>query len=183
MSRRLESISKFLSLVLRHRPEEIGLTLDEHGWTEIDSLVALANSRGTPLTRELVLEIAATSDKKRFAISPDENRIRANQGHSIMVNLGLTPQEPPRELFHGTAMRFAQSIRDNGLLPGSRQHVHLSLNATTATAVGARHGKPLVLSVRALDMHRDGFEFLLSDNAVWLTPIVPPSYLEFPGQS
>lgn len=183
MSHRLESLSKFLSLVLRHRPEEIGLTLDEHGWTEIDSLVALANSRGTPLTRDLVLEIAATSDKKRFAISPDENRIRANQGHSIAVNLNLSSQEPPRELFHGTATRFARSIRENGLLPGSRQHVHLSLNAITASEVGARHGKPLVLAVRALDMHRDGFEFLLSDNAVWLTSAVPPRYLEFPDQT
>lgn len=180
MSNRPESLSKFLSLVLRHRPEEIGLTLNEHGWAEIDSLVALANSRGTPLTRDLVLEIAATSDKKRFAISPDENRIRANQGHSIAVNLNLTPREPPHELFHGTATRFAQSIRENGLLPGSRQHVHLSLNAITATVVGSRHGKPLVLTVRALDMHRDGFEFLLSGNAVWLTSAVPPHYLEFP---
>lgn len=183
MPRHLESLSKFLSLVLRHRPEEIGLVLDEHGWTEIDSLVTLANSRGISLTRNVVLEIAATSDKKRFAISPDEIRIRANQGHSIAVNLGLSPQEPPRELFHGTAMRFAHSIRENGLLPGSRQHVHLSLDASTATAVGARHGKPLILSVRALDMYRDGFEFLLSDNAVWLTSIVPPRYLEFPGQT
>jgi putative RNA 2'-phosphotransferase len=183
MSRPIESLSKYLSLVLRHRPEEIGLALDQYGWTEIDHLVAMATSRGTPITRDLVLEIAATSDKKRFAISPDGNRIRANQGHSIAVNLNLTPREPPSELFHGTAMRFEQSIREKGLLPGSRQHVHLSSDTTTATKVGARHGKPMVLIVRASDMHRDGHEFMLTDNAVWLACIVPPHYIEFPSQA
>lgn|SRR5512139_3063304 len=119
MSRSPESLSKFLSLVLRHKPEEIGLALDEQGWAELDQLVALAISKGTPLTRDAVLEIAATSDKKRFAVSPDGKRIRANQGHSVAVDLNLTPREPPATLFHGTATRFTQSIREKGLLPGS----------------------------------------------------------------
>ena len=177
----MESLSKFLSLVLRHRPEEIGLALDGHGWADVDELVALSNSKGMPLTREIVLEIVVTSDKRRFALSPDGKRIRANQGHSIAVNLNLTPQEPPATLFHGTATRFAQSIRANGLLPGSRQHVHLSWNAAIAMDVGSRHGKPLILVIRASEMHRDGYDFFLSDNGVWLTSTVPPCYLEFPS--
>lgn len=182
MPKSLESLSKFLSLVLRHKPEEIGLTLDAEGWADIDHLVRLANANGTALTQDIVLEIAVTSDKQRFAISLDNKRIRANQGHSVAVNLKLVPHQPPPELFHGTATRFAQSIRTNGLVAGSRQHVHLSLDTDTATMVGTRHGKPLVLVVRALEMHRNGFEFYLADNGVWLTSNVPPGYLCFPDE-
>jgi putative RNA 2'-phosphotransferase len=179
----LESTSKFLSLVLRHKPDAIGLKLDAEGWADLDQLLELANAKGTALTHDVVLEIVATSDKKRFALSPDGKRIRANQGHSVAVDLNLIPKEPPAILFHGTATRFAQSIREKGLMPGARQHVHLSLAATTAAEVGSRHGKPLVLVVRASDMHRDGFKFFLSDNGVWLTASVPTRYLEFPAET
>jgi putative RNA 2'-phosphotransferase len=181
-SANLESLSKFLSLVLRHKPEEIGLVLDVHGWAELDQLIALARSKGTPLTLDIVLKIVETSDKKRFAVSPDGKRIRANQGHSVAVNLDLAPSEPPNTLFHGTAIRFIESIREKGLIPGLRQHVHLSFKISTAREVGSRHGKPLVLIVKASDMYRDGFEFRLSDNGVWLTSNVPPCYIDFSGK-
>lgn len=180
MSKYLESKSKFLSLVLRHKPEEIGLSLDQQGWVEIDELIRRARARGTDLTRELLSEIVSTNNKQRFAIDPSGKRIRANQGHSIAIDSGLAPLEPPARLFHGTATRFVQSIRENGLVSGSRQHVHLSLDRIVATEVGARHGKPLVLIVSASDMHRDGHKFYLSANGVWLTTAVPVDYLEFP---
>ncbi|RNF84301.1 RNA 2'-phosphotransferase [Montanilutibacter psychrotolerans] len=182
MSESLVSKSKFLSLVLRHKPEEIGLSLDAEGWAELDQLIQLASDKGIALTRELVLEIVSTSDKKRFVVDPTGERIRANQGHSIKVDLGLTPQQPPGTLFHGTATRFAASIRESGLLPGARQHVHLSSAETTARDVGARHGSPVVLIVNAVDMHRDGHEFFLSANGVWLANAVPPRYLRFPDE-
>lgn len=182
MTKRLESVSKFLSLVLRHKPEEIGLVLDTEGWADLNQLVTLANAKGTFISHETVLEIVKTSDKKRFALSVDGNRIRANQGHSVAVNLNLATREPPSTLFHGTATRFLKEIREQGLLPGSRQHVHLSVSDTVATEVGKRHGKPAVLVVRASEMHRDGFSFVLSDNGVWLTDTVPAHYLEFPKE-
>lgn len=180
MAKNLESTSRFLSLVLRHKPEAIGLILDTEGWVELDNLVSLANAHGTPITRNIILEIVAACEKKRFALSDDGKRIRANQGHSVSVNLNLEPIEPPPSLFHGTTARFAESIRLHGLVSGSRQHVHLSLTENTAVEVGSRHGKPLVLVVQALDMHQDGFTFFLSDNDVWLTTKVPPRYLRFP---
>jgi putative RNA 2'-phosphotransferase len=127
-----------------------------------------------------VHEIAATSEKKRFALNDDGTRIRANQGHSIGVDLKLEPKTPPERLFHGTATRFASSIRQQGLLPGSRQHVHLSAMEATAVEVGRRHGKPLILQVLAGRMHREGHAFYLSHNGVWLTTSVPPDFLEFP---
>jgi len=175
-----ESTSKFLSLVLRHEPQRIGLTLDSEGWADLERLIELANAAGVALTRERVLDIVAASDKQRFALSDDGNRIRANQGHSVAVDLKLDAQMPPDVLFHGTATRFAASIRERGLLPGARQHVHLSTTAATATEVGARHGKPLVLTVRAADMQRDGYPFHRAANGVWLTAAVPAAYLVFP---
>ena len=182
MPKSLESKSKFLSLVLRHKPEEIGITLDPQGWANLDELIQQANAKGAELTRDVVLEIVATNDKKRFALTSDGQRIRANQGHSAAVDLNLPPQEPPANLYHGTATRFSQSIRENGLLPGSRQHVHLSLAKATAIEVGSRHGHPVVLTVRASEMHRDGHEFYVSANGVWLTASVPTRYLDFPAE-
>ncbi|HEY0064351.1 MAG TPA: RNA 2'-phosphotransferase [Telluria sp.] len=176
----LEKASKFLSLVLRHKPEEIGLTLDHEGWADIGQLVALSNAKGKPLTRELLVEVVRTSDKQRFAIDPAGTRIRANQGHSIPVDLKLPPQTPPARLFHGTATRFIASIREKGLSAGSRQHVHLSADRETATRVGARHGKPSVLVVDAAAMQRDGMVFYVSENDVWLTEAVPVDYIAFP---
>lgn len=174
---RLQSKSKFLSLILRHKPEQIGLALDAGGWAEIDGLVALANERGAGFTHELIADIVESCDKKRYAISPDGKRIRANQGHSFPVDLNLVAQEPPPLLFHGTATTRIPSIREKGLIPGSRQHVHLSLSEETALKVGSRHGEPVLLTVDAASMYRDGYEFFLSENGVWLTDSVPTSYL------
>lgn len=182
MSNSLESKSKFLSLVLRHKPDVIGLSLDPEGWADLEQLILRAGHKGIALTREVIDEIVSTSDKKRFVIDSTGKRIRANQGHSVNVDLGLMPREPPAVLFHGTATRFASSIRERGLTPGSRHHVHLSSAETTARDVGARHGSPIVLIVRAADMHRDGRAFFLSANGVWLTDAVPPRYLQFPEE-
>lgn len=174
MDKTLARASKFMSLVLRHKPEEIGLTLDPEGWARIDDLVARS---GGVLTRALVLEATEKNDKRRFAISEDGARIRARQGHSVAVDLGLTPVEPPETLFHGTARRNLERIRERGLLRGERQHVHLSPDAATARKVGARHGTPVVLEIHSARMHRDGAAFYRSENGVWLTAHVPASFI------
>lgn len=171
--------SKFLSLILRHKPETIGIRLDDSGWVEIDNLLEALARHKRPLTREKLMEIVATNDKKRFAISADGKRIRASQGHSLDIALGYAPCVPPAVLYHGTASRFRQSIEDRGLLKGDRHHVHMTASVDTARAVGSRHGKPVILSIDAGAMHRDGYEFFLSDNGVWLTDHVPASYIDF----
>ncbi len=180
MRKELVPVSKFLSLVLRHKPDSIGLDLDEHGWADIDSLIERASRQGRTLTRAVIDEVVATNEKKRFAISDDGARIRASQGHSIAVDLELKAVMPPDMLFHGTATRFLTSIREHGLRPGNRQHVHLSKDEKTARIVGARHGEPIILGVRAAAMHRDGHRFFLSDNGVWLTGPVPLAFIAFP---
>jgi putative RNA 2'-phosphotransferase len=181
MSDDLTRTSKFLSLVLRHKPEEIGLTLDENGWANVEELIVRANHSGRKLDRATIEQVVATSDKKRFALSPDGTRIRANQGHSVDVDLALEPRQPPEILFHGTATRFLESIREQGLLPGNRQQVHLSLDEATAVKVGQRHGKPVVLKVRSGEMWRMGIKFFCSDNGVWLTEKILREYIEFPA--
>jgi putative RNA 2'-phosphotransferase len=178
MNKNIVKLSKFLSLILRHQPEVIGLSLDENGWADVTQLIELANHKGTALTLPLLEEIVATNDKKRFAFNADKSKIRASQGHSITVDLALTPQQPPAYLFHGTATRFLESIRAQGLLPGSRQHVHLSADESVAMNVGQRHGKPVVLKVDSGKMAQAGYEFFLSENQVWLTATVPPEYLD-----
>jgi putative RNA 2'-phosphotransferase len=180
VNRELIRTSKFLSLVLRHQPEVIGLVLDEHGWAEIDALIEAANRSGKSLTRELLFRVVRENDKQRFALSDDQTKIRASQGHSIGVDLGLEPVEPPGVLFHGTIERFLASIRREGLKPGSRQHVHLSPDAVTAAKVGQRRGTPIILEVRASEMHGAGFRFYLSANGVWLADHVPAKYICFP---
>ena len=178
----LVTISKFLSLVLRHQPEVIGMTLDEEGWLAIDELIANANQRGHTLTLELLHEIVATSDKKRFALSDDGLRIRASQGHSVArVDLKLERQTPPETLYHGTVAAFIESIRANGLQKRSRNHVHLSADETTAHKVGSRRGKPIILQVAAATMHQDDHHFYLSANGVWLVDAVPVKYLQIPS--
>jgi len=169
--------SKLLSYVLRHRPEEAGLTLDAGGWVQVDDLVAGLNAAGHRIDRETVLRIAAESDKKRFTVSDDERRIRAAQGHSVEVDLGLTPAEPPAVLYHGTAEGNLAPILAEGLKPGRRQKVHLSGDVPTAVKVGQRHGRPVVLRIDAMAMHRDGLAFWQADNGVWLADHVPPHYL------
>lgn len=172
--------SRFMSLVLRHKPEEIGLTLDAQGWAHVTELVEKAGRHGVALTPALVTRIVAESDKKRFALSADGLRIRANQGHSVAIDLGLTPQSPPGCLYHGTAEHNLASIRASGLNAASRQHVHLSPDPQTAVKVGSRHGRPVVLVVDAGAMHAEGHVFYRSDNGVWLADAVPPRFIAFP---
>lgn len=179
---KLVSTSKFLSLVLRHRPEVIGAKLDPEGWLSIDELISRANAHGKALTLELLHEVVATNDKKRFALSEDGLRIRASQGHSVSsVELNLDQKTPPEILYHGTVAAFLDSIRATGLQKRSRHHVHLSPDEETATKVGSRRGKPIILRVAAETMHLDGHQFYLSANGVWLVDAVPPTYLTFPG--
>jgi len=175
-------VSKFLSLVLRHKPEHIRLTLDREGWADIDELIARAGTHGMPLTRETVLRVVETSDKQRFALDQAGQRIRANQGHSIDVDLGLEPREPPPILFHGTATTAIASIRGKGLHAATRQHVHLSPDEATAIKVRRRHGPPVVLRIDAARMRTAGHEFFCSTNGVWLTDSVPTEFIEFPNE-
>ncbi|MFF3345741.1 RNA 2'-phosphotransferase [Streptomyces sp. NPDC002779] len=176
--RRTVRVSKYLSRHLRHQPERIGLTLDEGGWVEIDTLIAAAAAHGFRFTREELDHVVATNDKRRFAI--DGTRIRASQGHSVEVELGLPPATPPPYLYHGTVAGALETIRAEGLRPMNRHDVHLSADRETATRVGARRGRPVVLSVDAGAMHRDGHVFHVSANGIWLTKEVPPRYLRFP---
>lgn len=179
MESNLVRISKFVSLVLRHDPGKIGLTLDEHGWANVDELLQKAPKAGLRFDRATLEQVVAENNKKRFAFSEDGQRIRASQGHSISVDLELQPVSPPDVLYHGTAERFRESILQKGLIPGNRNHVHLSADTQTATIVGKRHGKPLIFIVKAREMEKDGFSFYLSDNKVWLTEHVPVKYLSF----
>ncbi|MEM7777424.1 MAG: RNA 2'-phosphotransferase [Pseudomonadota bacterium] len=169
--------SKFLSYVLRHHPEAIGLELDNAGWTDVDDLIAKANAQGRRLDRDLIVAVVVGNDKQRFKLSQDGQRIRASQGHSRQVDLGLEPITPPELLYHGTAERFLDSILADGLVPRDRQHVHLSADVPTAIAVGQRHGRPVVLRVAAGAMANDGHTFYRSDNGVWLTDRVPAERL------
>ncbi|HEY9372643.1 RNA 2'-phosphotransferase [Streptomyces sp.] len=177
--RRTVKVSKYLSKHLRHQPERIGLVLDAQGWTEIDALLRAAAAHGFPITRAELDHAVAANDKKRFAV--EGSRIRASQGHTVEVDLGLPVAEPPAYLYHGTVARFLDAIRAEGLRPMARHHVHLSADRETATRVGARRGRPVVLSVDAGAMHRAGHVFHLSANGVWLTDSVPPEFLRFPG--
>lgn len=172
--------SKFLSLVLRHQPDKIGLVLDGSGWANVEELLERAAEHGRSLTREILEQIVAENDKQRFILSDDGRRIRANQGHSVKIDLALMPVEPPATLYHGTATRFIESIRATGLNSGSRQHVHLSADEVTATKVGQRHGKPVILLIQAVAMHAAGHAFYLSANGVWLTGRVPVEFIDFP---
>lgn len=169
-------ISKQLSYVLRHRPDSIGLTLDPDGWVAIDALLQAFAQRGTRITRTQLDTVVATNDKQRFLVEGD--RIRASQGHSLPVDLGLTPVTPPATLFHGTARRNLEAIMIEGLLKGRRQHVHLSADLDTARNVGARYdARPVILTVDAIAMHAAGLPFYLSDNNVWLADQVPAAFL------
>jgi putative RNA 2'-phosphotransferase len=170
-------LSKFLSFVLRHKPDSIGLVLDPQGWVGIDELIEKSDAAGTRFNRDELRHVVETSDKKRFSVSADGLSIRAAQGHSVAVELGLPPREPPLTLYHGTATRFVAAILLEGLKPQSRQQVHLSIDLATAQHVGQRHGKPFVFTVDALRMHRQGFNFYLADNGVWLVDQVPPEFL------
>ena len=168
-----------MSLVLRHQSEKIGLRLDDAGWTEVNELIEACRAHGVALTVEELRYVVANNDKKRFSFSDDGLSIRASQGHSVEIALGYEPPTPPETLYHGTAERFLNSIRERGLVKGKRHHVHLSADIETATKVGQRHGKPVVLEVKSGRMQQDGFVFYYSANGVWLTEQVPASYLTF----
>ncbi|NKI93903.1 RNA 2'-phosphotransferase [Rhizobacter sp. SG703] len=174
----LTTLSKAISRVLRHRPDAAGVMLDKEGWCRVDELLAGLARAGTVVSVEQLREVVRTSDKRRFALSDDGQLIRANQGHSVQgVTLRLPARTPPSRLFHGTAAASLSSIAKQGLLPMRRHHVHLSPDVATATAVGARRGKPVILEIDAASMHRAGHKFMLSDNGVWLVDAVPPQYI------
>ncbi|MDD1017316.1 RNA 2'-phosphotransferase [Pseudomonas rubra] len=177
-NKQLNETSKFLSYVLRHEPQAIGLQLDSEGWADIHSLIAGAAKDGRPLDIALIQAVVSSSDKKRFSISDDGQRIRAVQGHSTSnVSLQHIEKEPPEFLYHGTATRFLESIHQQGLIAGSRHHVHLSQDRPTAIAVGQRYGKPVVLKIEALRMYQEGLKFFQAENGVWLTNHVPEKFL------
>ncbi len=176
--RRTVKVSKYLSKHLRHQPERIGLTLGEAGWVEIDMLIEAAATHGFRFTRAELDHVVESNDKRRFAV--EDGRIRASQGHTVEVDLGLPSATPPPYLYHGTVAAYLGAIRAEGLRAMNRHDVHLSPDRETATRVGARRGRPVVLSVDAGAMHRDGHVFRVSDNGVWLTEAVPPDYLRLP---
>ncbi|MEU5372236.1 RNA 2'-phosphotransferase [Streptomyces sp. NPDC005951] len=173
--RRTVKVSKYLSKHLRHQPERIGITLDENGWVGVETLLSAAALHGFAISRAELDHVVTVNDKRRFAVEGD--RIRAHQGHTVAVDLDLPPAEPPAYLYHGTAARVIDAIRAEGLRPMARHHVHLSPDRETATRVGARRGRPLVLTVDAGAMHRAGHVFRVSANGVWLTDAVPPEFL------
>ena len=172
-----DETSRFLSFILRHKPGAIGITLDPSGWVSVERLLAQCRAHGRDISEEYLREIVATNTKRRFAFSADGSRIRASQGHSVDVELGYEPADPPETLFHGTVASKLASIQSSGLQRMKRHHVHLSADVETARAVGRRRGQPLILAVSAIRMVTDGHLFYLSTNGVWLTREVPPAYL------
>lgn len=175
----LNQISKFISLILRHKPETIGITLDEHGWANVQELIDGINTTdGYHLDMEILKEIVRTDEKQRYSFNDDLTLIRANQGHSIPVDVELQETVPPEILYHGTGEKYVQLIDEQGLLPKSRLYVHLSSDRETAVKVGQRHGRPVVYTVNSAAMAADGYRFYLSANHVWLTKAVPAKYLQ-----
>ncbi|MCM1990994.1 RNA 2'-phosphotransferase [Oceanirhabdus seepicola] len=171
------NLSRFLSLVLRHKPQVIGIKLDKNGWCSVEELLVKMNAYGKNITIEELNKIVASDNKQRYAFCEDKKRIRANQGHSLYVELDLKECVPPSILYHGTVERFIDNIITKGLLKMSRQHVHLSEDIKTAEKVGNRRGKAIILHIEAGRMHGDGFKFYLSENGVWLTDCVPREYI------
>ena len=176
MKMSLTNTSKFVSLILRHKPETIGIQLDEHGWANVEELIA-GISKTREFNREILEEIVRMDSKQRFTFNEDKTKIRANQGHSISVDVELSEAIPPETLWHGTGEKYVASIDQQGLIPKGRLYVHLSSDAATATKVGSRHGKPVFYIVKTKEMHDDGYKFFLSKNGVWLTKEVPVKYL------
>ncbi len=168
--------SKYISLILRHKPETIGITLDEHGWADVSELIA-GIGKTQAIDMETLDRIVAEDEKQRYSFNEDKTKIRANQGHSIPVDVELEAVEPPEILYHGTGEKYVSSIDEQGLIPKSRLYVHLSADKETAGKVGSRHGKPVIYEVNSSDMHNDGYVFYRSVNGVWLTKNVPIKYL------
>jgi putative RNA 2'-phosphotransferase len=179
MEKKLKQISKFMSLVLRHKPESIGLQLNENGWANVQEMIDKMNATGTDVDIDLIHAIVETNDKKRFAFNEDMTMIRASQGHSVEADLNLNEAQPPEFLYHGTIQESVDIIQLEGLKKMSRQHIHLSKDKETAIKVGSRRGKPVILVIRAAAMHADGYRFYLSANEVWLTDEAPVQYIQF----
>lgn len=173
----LKETSKYMSLILRHKPDAIGITLDEHGWANVDELIA-GIAKDNEFNMEILEEIVRTDEKQRYSFNEDKTLIRANQGHSIPVDVELEEKEPPEILYHGTGEKYVSSIDAQGLIPKSRLYVHLSKDEETAVKVGSRHGKSVIYIVKAKQMHDDGYKFFISANGVWLTKEAPAKYLE-----
>lgn len=171
------NLSKFIALILRHKPDTVGIMLDEHGWASVSELISGINACGNEIDMQTLEEIVAEDEKQRYSFNSDKTKIRANQGHSVNVDVELKKAVPPEILFHGTGEKFVSSIKSEGLKPKSRLYVHLSKDRETAVKVGSRHGKPVVFEVHSGEMSRNCFEFFLSENDVWLTKIVPAEYL------
>ena len=178
--RRLERLSKFISMILRHKPEVIGITLDEHGWADVDELIKGINETGEEVefSKTTLEKIVKTDKKQRYSFSQDRTLIRANQGHSIPVDVELKKKEPPKVLYHGTGVKSVKAIQEQGLLSMERLYVHLSSDVETATNVGKRHGTPVIFQINTEQMQKDGYDFFQSVNGVWLTKEVPAKYLE-----
>jgi len=177
-SKDLTHVSKFLSYVLRHHPESIGLDISDSGWVETEKLIQKANQTDIDLNFPRLTNIVRNSSKKRFAFNHDKSKIRANYGHSIDVDLDLVSQSPPEKLFHGTADRFLDSIKKQGLTPQNRNFVHLSINKTAAQKIGQRHGDPVILEINSYHMDRKGWRFYTSGKDIWLVKKVQPKFIE-----
>lgn len=175
---KLDKLSVFISLVLRHKPDAVGINLDEHGWANVEELIDGINNTGRKIDMEVLEEIVRTDNKQRYSFNEDKTLIRANQGHSIPVDVELKEQEPPEILYHGTADRFIKAITAEGLKPMGRLYVHLSKDIEIANKVGKRHGKPVILKVHSGRMYQDGIKFYLSENGVWLTENVDVKFIE-----
>ncbi len=173
-----KSIGKLMSLALRHNPKVLNIELDENGWVSVDELIKGLNRKHIQMDMERLTQLVETNDKKRYRFNADKTKICANQGHSVEVNLNLKAIEPPHTLYHGTVNKFMASIREKGLIKGTRHHVHLSETKDTAISVGSRRGKPVILKISAKLMHEQGFNFYQSENGVWLTENVPPKFIE-----
>lgn len=173
----LQNISKYMSLILRHKPEVIGICIDEHGWANVEKLIQGIAKNNHGFNMEALEEIVKTDNKQRYSFNDDKTLIRANQGHSIQVDVELEEKEPPNVLYHGTGEKYVASIDQDGLIPKSRLYVHLSKDVKTARAVGRRHGKEIIYSVNSAQMYKDGYKFYLSKNGIWLTKKAPMKYL------
>ncbi len=172
------NISRYIALLLRHHPEKAGLCLDEHGWVEVEALIQGVRRRYPEFNRAVLDEIVARDSKQRYAYNQDKTCIRANQGHSIPVDVELKQALPPTVLYHGTGEKYVESIQKVGLIPKSRLYVHLSTDIQTAIQVGKRHGQPVVYQIDTQQMIHDGFIFYISANHIWLTKAVPVQYLK-----
>lgn len=172
-----ERVSKFISLVLRHKPQEANLVLDKYGYARTSELVAGVKKKYPEFNKDILIKIVETDEKQRYSFKDNGKLIRANQGHSFPVDLGLEAQQPPLLLFHGTSTKYLDSIMEKGIISKSRQYVHLSKDVDTAHTVGLRHGAgTVILVVSAEQMWKDGYKFFLSDNGVWLVDKVPTKY-------